>query len=102
MNFNSRNREGYPDPTFNEALYNITKEERQAKRKAERRSDAARRERPPGGRAGRYKKNGAADTAVEGKEMQEDDPGRTESRKTLGEFQADAGQGRRKAKEGSD
>lgn len=98
MNFNSRNREGYPDPTFNEALYNIMKEER----KAIRRSAAVGRERPPGSRDGRYKKNGAADTAVEGKEMQEDDPGRTESRKTLGEFQADAGQGRRKAKEGSD
>ncbi len=91
MRFNGRNREGYPDPTFNEALYNIIREERQAKRKAERKAAIARKERPPGSRDGSKKKYAAVDTAAEGKEMQEDDPGRTESRQTLGEFQADAG-----------
>ncbi|MCD7785719.1 MAG: hypothetical protein LUH18_09160 [Oscillospiraceae bacterium] len=65
MNFNAKNSEGYPDPTYNEAMYNIMREERQKKR----------REKIIRGR----------------KEIKQDDPGRAESRKTLGELQADAG-----------
>lgn len=91
MRFNGRNREGYPDPTFNEVLYNIMREERQAKRKAVRKAGSHSKERPPGSGDGNRKKYAAVDTAAEGKEMQEDDPGRTETGETLGEFQADAG-----------
>lgn len=91
MNFNSRNREGYPDPTFNEALYNITREERQAKRKAERKAGNRSKERPPGKGSGAYGKKTVGKKPTERKELMDDDPGRTESRETLGEFQADAG-----------
>lgn len=91
MRFNGRNREGYPDPTFNEALYNIMREERQAKRKAKRKAAGRGKERPPGSRGGGSKKYAEVDTAAEGKERMDDDPGRTENRETLGEFQADAG-----------
>ncbi|MCD8197826.1 MAG: hypothetical protein LUE24_11795 [Lachnospiraceae bacterium] len=91
MKFNGRNSEGYADPTFNEALYNIMKEERQAKRRAERKSAGRSKECPPSRGDSGNKKYAAIDTAAERKEMQEDDPRRTESRETLGEFQADAG-----------
>ncbi len=69
MKFCGKNGEGYPDPTCNEALYNITIEERRAKRKAEKKAASRNRERPPDSKDGRYNKNTAVNTAAAGKEM---------------------------------
>ena len=77
MNFCSRNREGYPDPTCNEALYNIMREERQAKRRVERKASGRSKERPPGKGSGRYRKKTVDGKPTERKELMDDDPGRT-------------------------
>ncbi|MCD8157758.1 MAG: hypothetical protein LUD77_02365 [Clostridiales bacterium] len=69
MKFCGRNGAGYPDPTCNEALYNITIEELRAKRKAEKKAASRNREHPPDSKDGRYIKYTAINTAITGKEM---------------------------------